>query len=112
MNEKDVNDPCEKRQDGEEPERGWTEALEWIRVRWCCDWRRVEAAATRHLVQAALSRAGSPHLVYISVVGADRIPVESSVDRRQLLEWTARPVPPLAARRTGRLDVGHRRPVR
>lgn len=35
---------------------------------------------TRHLVAAA-SRAGSPHLVYISVVGADRIPVTSSVDR-------------------------------
>jgi uncharacterized protein YbjT (DUF2867 family) len=35
---------------------------------------------TRHLVQAA-SRAGVRHLVYISVVGADRIPVVSGVDR-------------------------------
>jgi uncharacterized protein YbjT (DUF2867 family) len=35
---------------------------------------------TRALVQAA-SRAGTPHLVYISVVGADRIPVVSGVDR-------------------------------
>jgi uncharacterized protein YbjT (DUF2867 family) len=34
----------------------------------------------RHLVQAA-SRAGARHLVYISVVGADRIPVVSGVDR-------------------------------
>jgi uncharacterized protein YbjT (DUF2867 family) len=34
----------------------------------------------RHLVQAA-SRAGVRHLVYISVVGADRIPVASSIDR-------------------------------
>src|SRR5918993_605513 len=34
----------------------------------------------RNLVQAA-SRAGAPHLVYISVVGADRIPVVSGVDR-------------------------------
>lgn len=32
------------------------------------------------LVEAA-SRAGAPHLVYISVVGADRVPVVSAVDR-------------------------------
>lgn len=35
---------------------------------------------TRRLVQAA-SRAGTRHLVYISVVGADRVPVVSGVDR-------------------------------
>jgi uncharacterized protein YbjT (DUF2867 family) len=35
---------------------------------------------TRNLVQAA-SRTGAPHLVYISVVGADRIPIASAVDR-------------------------------
>lgn len=35
---------------------------------------------TRNLVRAA-SRAGAAHLVYISVVGADRIPVSSRVDR-------------------------------
>src|SRR5574341_1282198 len=34
----------------------------------------------RNLVRAA-SRAGTSHLVYISVVGADRIPVVSRVDR-------------------------------
>src|SRR3989441_600205 len=34
----------------------------------------------RHLIRAA-SRAGARHLVYISVVGADRIPVGSFVDR-------------------------------
>jgi len=34
----------------------------------------------RHLVRAA-SRAGTRHLVYISVVGVDRIPVVSGVDR-------------------------------
>src|SRR6266516_109634 len=34
----------------------------------------------RYLVRAA-SRAGVRHLVYISVVGDDRIPVESSIDR-------------------------------
>jgi uncharacterized protein YbjT (DUF2867 family) len=35
---------------------------------------------TRNLVRAA-SQAGTSHLVYISVVGADRIPVVSGVDR-------------------------------
>jgi uncharacterized protein YbjT (DUF2867 family) len=35
---------------------------------------------TQNLVRAA-SRAGTPHLVYISVVGADRIPVVSGIDR-------------------------------
>jgi uncharacterized protein YbjT (DUF2867 family) len=34
----------------------------------------------RNLVEVAL-QAGAPHLVYISVVGADRIPVVSRVDR-------------------------------
>jgi uncharacterized protein YbjT (DUF2867 family) len=34
----------------------------------------------RNLVRAA-SRAGAPHLVYISVVGADRVPILSRVDR-------------------------------
>jgi uncharacterized protein YbjT (DUF2867 family) len=34
----------------------------------------------RNLVQAA-SRVGAPHLVYISVVGAERVPVVSRVDR-------------------------------
>jgi uncharacterized protein YbjT (DUF2867 family) len=34
----------------------------------------------RHLVRAA-SRSGARHLIYISVVGADRIPVDGAVDR-------------------------------
>jgi uncharacterized protein YbjT (DUF2867 family) len=34
----------------------------------------------RHLVRAA-SRAGTRHLVYISVVGADRVPVDGPLDR-------------------------------
>jgi uncharacterized protein YbjT (DUF2867 family) len=34
----------------------------------------------RHLVQAA-SHAGARHLVYISVVGADRVPMAGSIDR-------------------------------
>ena len=36
--------------------------------------------ATRNLVRAA-ARAGAQHLVYISVIGADRIPVVSGIDR-------------------------------
>jgi uncharacterized protein YbjT (DUF2867 family) len=36
---------------------------------------------TRNLVLAASARGGRPHLVYISVVGADRIPVVSRADR-------------------------------
>jgi uncharacterized protein YbjT (DUF2867 family) len=36
---------------------------------------------TRNLVRAALSQTRLPHLVYISVVGADRIPIDSRVGR-------------------------------
>src|ERR671916_150321 len=36
---------------------------------------------TRNLVRAALSQTRLPHLVYISVVGAERIPIASRVDR-------------------------------
>ena len=36
---------------------------------------------TRNLVRAALSQTRLPHLVYISVVGAERIPIDSRVDR-------------------------------
>ena len=35
----------------------------------------------RTLVQAAAARSGRPHIVYVSVVGADKIPVVSGVDR-------------------------------
>ena len=35
---------------------------------------------TRNLVAAA-AQAGTPHLVFISVVGADRVPVEGRLDR-------------------------------
>ena len=46
----------------------------------CAGSQKGDELATANLVRAA-SRAGQPHLVYISVVGADRIPVVSSVDR-------------------------------
>lgn len=39
-----------------------------------------DEAKAQHLVQAA-ARAGVRHLVYVSVVGADRIPLASGVDR-------------------------------
>ena len=43
----------------------------------------------RNLVRAA-GRAGAPHLVYISVVGADRIPVVSGVDRNMFGYFAAK----------------------
>jgi uncharacterized protein YbjT (DUF2867 family) len=46
----------------------------------CAGSQKGDDLATANLVRAA-SRAGQPPLVYISVVGADRIPVVSSVDR-------------------------------
>ena len=46
----------------------------------CAGSTRGDEDKAQHLVQAA-SRTGARHLVYISVVGADRIPVVSSIDR-------------------------------
>ena len=46
----------------------------------CAGGRKGDDEATRHLAEAA-SRAGARHLAYISVVGADRIPVVSAADR-------------------------------
>jgi uncharacterized protein YbjT (DUF2867 family) len=46
----------------------------------CAGGRRDDDVATGNLVTAA-SRAGHPHLVFISVVGADRIPMASAADR-------------------------------
>jgi uncharacterized protein YbjT (DUF2867 family) len=46
----------------------------------CAGTQKGDELKTANLVRA-LSRNGSPHLVFISVVGADRIPVESAVDR-------------------------------
>ncbi len=37
--------------------------------------------ATRNLVRAVSAQGGRPHLVYISVVGADRIPIVGAADR-------------------------------
>ena len=46
----------------------------------CAGGRKGDDEATRNLVRAA-SRAGAQHLVYISVIGADRVPVASGVDK-------------------------------
>jgi len=46
----------------------------------CAGGHKGDDDATRNLAEAA-SRAGARHLVYISVVGADRIPVVSGADR-------------------------------
>jgi uncharacterized protein YbjT (DUF2867 family) len=46
----------------------------------CAGSSKGDDEATRNLVRAA-SRAGARHLVYISVIGADRIPLASGIDR-------------------------------
>ncbi len=46
----------------------------------CAGSNKGDDEATRNLVRAA-SRAGAQHLVYISVIGADRIPLVSRIDR-------------------------------
>jgi uncharacterized protein YbjT (DUF2867 family) len=46
----------------------------------CAGASKGDDVKARHLVEAA-ARAGSPHIVYISVVGADRVPVVSRADR-------------------------------
>ncbi|MGC1214919.1 MAG: NAD(P)H-binding protein [Micromonospora sp.] len=46
----------------------------------CAGTSKGDEDKARNLVRAA-SRAGAPHLVYISVVGADRLPVTSRLDR-------------------------------
>jgi uncharacterized protein YbjT (DUF2867 family) len=47
----------------------------------CAGSNKGDADLTRNLVRAASSQTRLPHLVYISVVGADRIPMVSRVDR-------------------------------
>ncbi|HKA69945.1 MAG TPA: NAD(P)H-binding protein [Actinomycetes bacterium] len=46
----------------------------------CAGTSKGDEEKARHLVHAA-SQAGTPHLAYISVVGADRVPVVSGLDR-------------------------------
>ncbi len=46
----------------------------------CAGSSKGDEVKTQHLVRAA-SHAGARHLVYISVVGADRVPIVSGIDR-------------------------------
>jgi uncharacterized protein YbjT (DUF2867 family) len=47
----------------------------------CAGSNKGDDVLTRNLLRAVSARGGAPHLVYISVVGADRIPIVSAVDR-------------------------------
>lgn len=55
----------------------------------CAGGPKGDDEATRNLVNAA-SEAGVQHLVYISVVGADRIPVVSGIDRAMFGYYAAK----------------------
>ncbi len=57
----------------------------------CAGTAKGDEDKARNLVRAA-SRAGAQHLVYISVVGADRIPVVSGVDRTMFGYFAAKRV--------------------
>jgi uncharacterized protein YbjT (DUF2867 family) len=46
----------------------------------CAGSTKGDEGKARHLVEAA-SRAGARHVVFISVVGADRVPIASGIDR-------------------------------
>jgi uncharacterized protein YbjT (DUF2867 family) len=47
----------------------------------CAGGPKGDANLTRNLLRAASSQPGAPHLMYISVAGAERIPTVSPVDR-------------------------------
>lgn len=49
----------------------------------CAGQQKGDGERTRTLVEAAKRGGRTPHIVFISVVGADRIPVESAIDRAQ-----------------------------
>jgi uncharacterized protein YbjT (DUF2867 family) len=55
----------------------------------CAGSNKGDEDKARRLVQEA-SRAGVKHLVYISVVGADRIPVQSGIDRAMFAYFAAK----------------------
>ena len=55
----------------------------------CAGTAKGDDAKARHLVDAA-TRAATTHLVFISVVGADRVPVRSAIDRAQFGYFAAK----------------------
>ena len=61
---------------------GVDEAVDGVKtIVHCAGSAKGDEEKARNLVQAASQAGAAPHLVYISVVGADRIPVASRVDR-------------------------------
>jgi uncharacterized protein YbjT (DUF2867 family) len=59
-----------------------------------------DAQMTQSLVRAA-ARAGSPHFLYISVVGAERIPVTSALDRMMFGYFAEKRAAEIAVERSG-----------
>src|SRR5207244_1887553 len=55
----------------------------------CAGTQTGDVVMTRNLVEAA-ARAGSPHVVYISVVGAERVPVTGRLDRAMFRYFAAK----------------------
>lgn len=66
----------------------------------CAGTQKGDDAKTRTLVEAA-REAGSPHLVYISVVGAERIPVRSGVDRSMFAYFASKRAAELVVEKSG-----------
>jgi uncharacterized protein YbjT (DUF2867 family) len=66
----------------------------------CAGTQKGDDAKTRVLVEAA-RKAGNPHLVYISVVGAERIPVESGVDRSMFAYFASKRAAELVVEASG-----------
>ena len=66
----------------------------------CAGSQKGDEVATANLVRAA-SAAGKPHLVYISVIGADRIPVVSGVDRMMFSYFASKRAAELVVSRSG-----------
>jgi uncharacterized protein YbjT (DUF2867 family) len=66
----------------------------------CAGTQKGDDAKTSHLVEAA-RRAGAPHLVFISVVGADRVPVESAVDRAMFAYFRSKRAAELVVEQSG-----------
>ncbi len=66
----------------------------------CAGSQKGDEVATANLVRAA-SSAGKPHLVYISVIGADRIPVVSGIDRMMFSYFASKRAAELAVSDSG-----------
>ena len=66
----------------------------------CAGSQKGDEVATANLVRSA-SSAGKPHLVYISVIGADRIPVVSGVDRMMFSYFASKRAAELAVSNYG-----------